>query len=80
MAWNMAVFWKIVRILAETSTAAECSLDDTHRRFCDKREHIQGTLEAANRRQRLHFISKADIEVFWLHTRLHQRACIWALP
>lgn len=37
---NVAVFWKVIRILAETSIAAECSLDNTHCWFCDKREHI----------------------------------------
>lgn len=53
----MAVFWKIIRILAETSAAAECSLDNTHCRFCHKRKHIHSTLEVANRTQTLYFIS-----------------------
>jgi len=52
----MAVFWKIIRILAETSAAAECSLDNTHGRFCDKREHTHSTPEVPNRRQTLYFI------------------------
>lgn len=39
MAWNVTVFWKIIRILAERSTVTECALDNTHCRFCDKRKH-----------------------------------------
>lgn len=41
MAWNVAVFWEVIGILAEApaAAAAKCALDNTHCGLCEEREH-----------------------------------------
>lgn len=40
VAWNVAVFWEVIGILAEAPAAtAEGALDNAHRGLCEGREH-----------------------------------------